>query len=515
MVPPLVRTASELKEEEPMRQWQWWTLAGALTVLVPAVRAGEDAPQTCPAAHCGGWILSPCFLGDGTPLSAPIASFEVHDTPLRQVLNLLVQKSEVPLIVDVEAIQARGIDLDQPVTITVQNVPLNMLLAQLLVPCGLSWEFKDDAVHVVPQSEEANGPAPAPRIGRKTIKPSTEALLSAGRLLEQVAQETKQDKDRERLRKQARKCYERALQQDPNCQEAFEGLLRFLPSPSTSEEGCGARTKGSAPRVSDRCRTFGTFTFGTDSEDSAPPACQAKQEPACYPDVAKRSEDSVPEECACEGIICAGGSLVKMPSPLEQCCSSCCSGCVGCCIGSMLGCVVDHPLLGAWLGRCVSALTPRMFPASSDYGPPPMPAPPAQPCPMCPSPIGYAPPPMPPPMLPPPCMAAIPAPPACAPPMPPMDADPAWTLSKGPHGLCFSGPGVEGRCDTVSFGPDGCILLQGHVHLKCHKDGHHAEVTADRAWVRLADMSVQIMPQGALPMPPYPAPCYWPGTGAY
>ena len=65
---------------------------------------------------------------------------------------------------------------------------------------------------------------------------------------------------------------------------------------------------------------------------------------------------------------------------------------------------------------------------------------------------------------------------------------------------------MEGKCDNVSFGPDGCVSLEGHVHLRYQKDGHKAEVKADQVWVRLADMSIQINAQGPMPCV-YPAGC--------
>ena len=49
---------------------------------------------------------------------------------------------------------------------------------------------------------------------------------------------------------------------------------------------------------------------------------------------------------------------------------------------------------------------------------------------------------------------------------------------------------------------DGCVVLEGHVHLKCHTDGHHAEVAADHVCVRLADMAIQVSGHTSGPVMP-------------
>lgn len=73
-------------------------------------------------------------------------------------------------------------------------------------------------------------------------------------------------------------------------------------------------------------------------------------------------------------------------------------------------------------------------------------------------------------------------------------------MSKGTDGICIKGPTVEGTCDRITMGgPEGCVVLEGHVHLKCKQDGQNAEVKADRVCVHLGDMSVQV--GGCCPMP--------------
>lgn len=68
-----------------------------------------------------------------------------------------------------------------------------------------------------------------------------------------------------------------------------------------------------------------------------------------------------------------------------------------------------------------------------------------------------------------------------------------WTFKHGTDGIVVSGPCVEGVCDSVCCkGPDGWVVLQGHVRLKCVKHGQKTEVSADCVSVNLADGHIQL-----------------------
>jgi hypothetical protein len=467
-----------------MRHLYAWALAVAV-MAAPSVHADDDAPKACPQQHCDGWILSPCFMGDGAPLSSPVTSYEAQDAKLSMVLEQLRDLMNLPMVVDEEAIQERGIDLEQPVTVEAQNVPLSVILAQVLYPCGLSWEVKDDEVHILPQPHEEQ---PALHIGKQPIQYNPERLVAAARSWEALAATPGLSKaERTRLLTQACEAYNHALVQCPECEAAQQGLLALI-----------------AQLKDDECETPACdMPCDYGCEDCCEqPATDGKQEPTCYPEEDKCSADATEQNPGCAKAACCCGGKCGGSCPFEPFCS-CCRGCVGCCIGSMIGCAVDHPLLGAWIGRCVSSVTPIEQ------------APPArtrsvEACPMAAPPMAWMPPPMPmAPPPPPPGVCFMPAPTPC--PVLPPEGNTAWTLSQSTDGMHIAGPGVDGRCDSVSFGPDGCVMLNGHVRVRCHKDGNHTEIHADRLWVRLVDMSVQINPQEPPPNP-YIDPAAWWGA---
>lgn len=56
-------------------------------------------------------------------------------------------------------------------------------------------------------------------------------------------------------------------------------------------------------------------------------------------------------------------------------------------------------------------------------------------------------------------------------------------------------PSLQGQADAISrLGPAGCFLFEGHVKLCYTNRGEHAEVTAERVLVNLADGHVEIEP---------------------
>src|SRR5439155_26819202 len=69
--------------------------------------------------------------------------------------------------------------------------------------------------------------------------------------------------------------------------------------------------------------------------------------------------------------------------------------------------------------------------------------------------------------------------------------------------LQVSSPSVEALADRLSQldGTD-CIVLEGHVRLKYHKEGIGAEVSAERAVVDFSQGHLQIMGSPAANKPP-------------
>ena len=56
-------------------------------------------------------------------------------------------------------------------------------------------------------------------------------------------------------------------------------------------------------------------------------------------------------------------------------------------------------------------------------------------------------------------------------------------------------PALEARADAIArMGPAGCFLFEGHVKLLYHHQGQHAEVAVERALVNLTNGHVEIVP---------------------
>jgi hypothetical protein len=86
-----------------------------------------------------------------------------------------------------------------------------------------------------------------------------------------------------------------------------------------------------------------------------------------------------------------------------------------------------------------------------------------------------------------PC-AAAPAPACCA-----MKPAGPWKISHAAEGVCVSGPNLEARCDCVIYSGCGdCVVLQGHVQLKYHKDSDKAEIHAERISLNIHDGSIHL-----------------------
>jgi hypothetical protein len=426
-----------------MKLWHLAALAGVLALADgSAVRAGEPKGGCCTSA-CDDCITS--------QLKAPV-TITFSNTPLRQVLRDLCEMVSVPVFVDPDALGQAGIDLDQPVSLKVEDVSFKSVLTLVLHKCKLGWLVKDDCVYIT--SEAAAAPP----------------------------------------------------QRFISCPVFVSPMVTWGPATGTE----AVKTAPCAPVV--RCGGKCCCPEGTSCAAGCTPdncCCKsAKAGKCCCPKDTPCAAGCTPDNCCC-----SENHATKQHD--EVCISRPVAACLGAGAGSLLGCVVDHPCMGAVVGLCVGAWsgcaaesdcwTERMVPPPGAFGPPcvrcpAMPVPPP-PCVCCPPPMPMPPPcvccpPMPPlPGL--PCAYGVPAPPPCA---------PAWTLKTGPDGICICAPGVKGSCDRVSFGgPDGCVVLEGHVRLTSDRNGQHAEVSADRICVHLGDMAILIKSGPPVPVSPVSA----------
>lgn len=382
-----------------MNSSRWWMLAGVLVLVGGSARAQDCTAKPC-RDHC---VAAPCTSNVESRLQT-LVHFEVKDTSLRMALEDLHEMTGLDIVVDQAAVNENGIDLDQPITLNVDGVPMKSVLTALLHSCHLSWLVQDGGIRVTTETVARVMPD----------GPTDTAVVPTG-------------------------------------------AVECVPCPKTV---CGGK-------------------------------CCCDKDTPC-------AAGCTPDNCCCkQGKDCGSAGCAK-GCPAHGCDKAGCVkpwACVGAHLGAMVGAGVDQPHTGAMIGSCVGAFIGRMMgcgpckqtafaePFQFLCGAPCVCCPPMPPCVCCP--------PAPPCCV--PCACTVPAPMACG----------SWTLSTCQEGIHIAGPGVEGGCDRVSFGgPDGCVTLEGHVHLKCHKDGRHAEVSADRVCVRLADMSVQVNGNCPAPMPP-------------
>ena len=124
-----------------MRGWNWMGICSvaAIALATSAVRAGEtESPQTA---------VEPC-----SALKRGI-SFDFQDTPLTEVLRWLRDRTDVDILLDPVSMQVAGIDLNQPVTLSLQQVTLKSALRLLLEPVGLTVRATDKALVISQQNE--------------------------------------------------------------------------------------------------------------------------------------------------------------------------------------------------------------------------------------------------------------------------------------------------------------------------------------------------------------------------
>jgi len=253
-------------------------------------------------------------------------------------------------------------------------------------------------------------------------------------------------------------------------------------------------------------------------------------EKCCCPEGTRCAGGCTPDNCCCKGAVKCGP---------DGCCVGCCPiqkiqklppACIGAGLGALLGSRTKNPacvgaviggaagaLSGGFISTCVPAGTATvcMPPCPMMGCCPPMPAmAPMPPVPPVPSmhmamqrffdmPFAC---PVPPPMGGPMACGCMMAPPA------PQAVPGNWVVAKSGDGIKISGPFIEGNCERISISSqDGCLTLEGKVHLKISKAGQKVEVTGSRVSVWPADLAVKIEEAGpmAVPAPPVSPVGFW------
>src|SRR5262249_30059966 len=89
----------------------------------------------------------------------------------------------------------------------------------------------------------------------------------------------------------------------------------------------------------------------------------------------------------------------------------------------------------------------------------------------------------------------------------------ACMLSVGNKQVHLKSPSFVASADSITrVGQEERFILEGHVSLKCDRDGQHADVTAERVFVNLAEGSFEIKPA---PRPSVGAPPVVPASATF
>ncbi len=80
----------------------------------------------------------------------PIVSVALADGSLQMLIELLNAEYGLKIQVNSGDAQAEGIDLRQAISVEIKALPLNLALESILFPLGLTFEFRADAVSVLP-----------------------------------------------------------------------------------------------------------------------------------------------------------------------------------------------------------------------------------------------------------------------------------------------------------------------------------------------------------------------------
>src|SRR5689334_22020124 len=91
-------------------------------------------------------------------LDRPIASLHAQGTPLKKVLDSLVEQSRANIAVHWRVLEASGVDAQAPITLQLENVPLRAALDRVLREAGgqvvrLGYQTDDGVIDVSTQED--------------------------------------------------------------------------------------------------------------------------------------------------------------------------------------------------------------------------------------------------------------------------------------------------------------------------------------------------------------------------
>jgi hypothetical protein len=414
-------------------------------------------------------------------LCEPI-SLSFKDTPLRQCIDDLSLTTGLNISMDLPMLREAGVDLQSPVTIKLENVPLKSALGSLLHQLNLAFVIKDGAMQVTTE-KGARGKMVARTypIGDLLIVPlnafagcdtcanrKTDIAHSVVQLITAtICPETWVDKggwgsiDYFPLGRAL------VVHQTPDIQEQVAELLAAL------------RRVQENLKYEDKQEASGTMYLQPPPQYCPEaPAFSLTNEPATQ-------EAAVPSATPCN----SAPECSTMPCP------ACSQGCTaaGCCAGCSPKKSKPGHAGNGFMPMMMVPLPPfaGMFPPCPEL--PVLPCPSSMPMmatppglPVLPANAAFAVPP------PPPCDGYDMRPSVCVAVAPPVSVSSGWVVRGGKEALRIRGASLSGCCGHVTLTASGGACFEGHVHLKHEGEGQHIEVSAERGCVCWKDGRVEL-----------------------
>jgi hypothetical protein len=203
-------------------------LSGRITIQLEAAVANAEPPMNidtvCPALASAcieqvihwlhtAWPSSPAEAAKAAlPVEARLfepVQVRIKNMPLGQALRNLSHVSGVRIVPDEAALKSAKIDLDAPVSLTLQNTSVHTALQQLLQPMKLSFKVENGLVTIVPPCE-GNQALEARNADAQRIFEIGERCRRAGDYTE------------------ARNCYQQAHRMNPTSLHGRVAIMRII-----------------------------------------------------------------------------------------------------------------------------------------------------------------------------------------------------------------------------------------------------------------------------------------------
>jgi len=138
---------------------RWLTTLGSLLALSGAAHADDGpckAPQPCVIVRTDKTSadLKPQCSSEQTierTLGASV-SLDIQDMPLAQLIEMLRKLANLKVIVDIEAVKAAGVNLQQPLSLKVE-MSFGSALRTLLRQVRLTYAVQDEALHITAEQD--------------------------------------------------------------------------------------------------------------------------------------------------------------------------------------------------------------------------------------------------------------------------------------------------------------------------------------------------------------------------